>query len=111
VVAHPTAVAWTRDSRTFAVGSSSGTVSVWEEFDHKTFDLAGVRAPVTALAFSPDGSLAVSAHGDRTVRIWDTGSHKQLASIRLPEVARRLSVSLDAVLAGGARAWELRLPR
>jgi WD40 repeat protein len=111
VVAHPTALAWTRDSRTFAVGSSSGTVSVWEEFDHKTFDLTGVRAPVTALAFSPDGSLAVSAHADRTVRVWDTDSHKQLASFRLPEVARRLSVSLDAILAGGSRIWELRLPR
>jgi WD40 repeat protein len=110
-VAHPTALAWTADSRTFGVGSSSGKVSVWEEFDHRTFDLAGAHAPVTALAFSGDGTLAVSAHADRTLRIWDTHSHKQVASIRLPEVATRLAASAHRILAGGTTMWQLRLPR
>jgi WD40 repeat protein len=111
VVAHPTALAWTADSRTFGVGSSSGKVSVWEEFDHRTFDLASAHAPVTALAFSRDGTLAFSAHADGTLRIWDMDSHKQLASIHLPEVATRLSAGPQRILAGGTRIWQLRLPR
>jgi WD40 repeat protein len=35
---------------------------------------------VQALAFTPDGQGLLSGGGDRTVRLWETGSGRQVAS-------------------------------
>jgi WD40 repeat protein len=102
VVAHPTAVAWTPDSRTFAVGDASGKISVWEEFDHRTFDLQGGHARVFDLAFSPDTLLLASVQSDRTLRVWDLLHERQAASYTLPQHADRVAFTQDgkAIKAG-----------
>src|SRR5262249_61460976 len=40
------------------------------------------EAPVVSAAFSPDGSRIVTASWDRTARIWDAASGKEIAVLR-----------------------------
>src|SRR5262249_42900748 len=37
-----------------------------------------------SVAFSPDGTTLASTGPDRTLRLWDTRTHKQLALLRVP---------------------------
>jgi WD40 repeat protein len=114
VVTAPVSLAWSADSTTFAVGDMRGRVSAWNEFTHHTFDLVGPHSPVTALAISPDKRLVATAQTDRSLRIWDTGSRKQVAKLRLPGVPITLRFSADGRALSAAslsRAWQLTLPR
>ncbi|GAA2149373.1 protein kinase domain-containing protein [Glycomyces algeriensis] len=77
--------------------------------------LAGHRAPVSALAVSPDGTIALTGCGDGTVRIWDlaegvclrllTGHTDTVVSADLADAARGIAVTADT--AGATRIWEL----
>jgi WD40 repeat protein len=117
-ISRPSAIAWTPDSRTFAVGGADARLTIWEEFDHRTYDLP-VGAPVTALAFSPDTTLLAEADGGTGVRIWDLANRKGVGLFGSPlgpaYVATRMRFDNDGrrlVLAGdGTTGWQLRLPR
>ena len=41
-----------------------------------------MTAPCSSAAFSPDGSRIVTASGDKTARIWDAASAKEIAVLR-----------------------------
>jgi WD40 repeat protein len=112
-IAAPSAGAWSRDSKTFALGGRGGRVSVWNEFEHRTFDLMGAATPVGALAFSPDSRLLVAAHG-RELVFWNLAARKRVDARLLPGVATTLRFSADGrtlFARGASGAWQLTLPR
>jgi WD40 repeat protein/mono/diheme cytochrome c family protein len=59
--------------------------------------LAGHTATVTSVAFSDDGSKAISGSDDRTVRLWDVNDGKLLATL----VGHEAAVRSVAVMPGG----------
>jgi hypothetical protein len=65
-----------------------------EKLEERKFYVEGHRAPVTALAFSPDGRLLASGSRDRTVRVWDTQSGREATA---PLEARAGVVSLALI--------------
>ena len=76
--------------------------------------LEGHTWRVESLAVTPDGARAVSTSPDKTVRLWDLESGRQLASFECNDRARSCAVSPDGgtVVAGdaGGMVYVLRLP-
>src|SRR5215813_2139926 len=77
------------------------------------FALGGHDAAVVSAAFSPDGSRIVTASDDKTLRIWDAASGKEIALLRGHDNAVRSAVfssdglrSVTASYDKTARIWD-----
>jgi WD40 repeat protein len=81
------AVAWSPTEKLLAVAGGSpnqwGTVVLVEpKTDAKPRYLCDLPETALAVAFSPDGKRLVAGCGDRTVRVFDTATGKQLRVLR-----------------------------
>ena len=74
-------VAFSRDGKTVASGSSDGSVRLWDVATHRQVaSLTGHTDFVTAVAFSPDRKTLASGSRDGSVRLWDLASQVQIGS-------------------------------
>jgi WD40 repeat protein len=102
------AVTFSPDGRRAAVGSDDST-AMYETRSGKELWLVPHKGPLFALVFSGDGRWLAAGNSDRTVRVFETGGRKVIASTLLNEVATFLSFSPDGrtLVAGTSTAAHL----
>jgi mono/diheme cytochrome c family protein len=87
-----TAVAWSPDGQTVALGSL-GVANVYAVGDgRKLFTLSGNQGPIFAISYKPDGSTIATAGYDGKIRLFETKSGtltKQFPSVPLESATAR----------------------
>jgi WD40 repeat protein/beta-lactamase regulating signal transducer with metallopeptidase domain len=121
-------VAFSPDGRTLAGSSQDGRIVLWEAatgrerlhiLAHPVAAAAGytfgpAQSAVPALAFAPGGKTLVSAGADRTIRLWDASTAKQLGMFSAPGALTSLAITRDgkALITGSADStvliWDVR---
>jgi WD40 repeat protein len=113
------AIAFTSGGTILATGSDGegGVVRLWDASTGKeTQALNGHKGAITALAFSPDGSMVASGGSDREIRLWEVSGGKLQRTIAGDETGAisSLAFSADGTLLASAGAdnavkvWEVK---
>ncbi|MFJ9446932.1 hypothetical protein ACIRRH_34495 [Kitasatospora sp. NPDC101235] len=116
-----TAVALTADGSLLAVGSSQGTIGLWDtshpDRPQRLAEVTGPPGPVRGLALSQDGRTLAAIGWDLNVRAWQLIDRARPRLLSLPEAdtgqASDVAVSPDgrtvaaADLVRGVRLWDL----
>jgi WD40 repeat protein len=76
---HCQVVVFLPDDRHLLSGGFGGEARIWTLDGERVGELVGHEASVNAILVSRDGSLAVTASSDRTVRSWDLAARRQRA--------------------------------
>jgi WD40 repeat protein len=114
------AVAFSPDGRLLATGvevanpfpqNSPTDVKIWDLASHKVrLTLAGHKAQVFGVAFSPNGQLLATASYDKTVRLWDSANGRELAKFEAPRWAfLSVAFSPDGKTLAAAHGGEIKL--
>jgi WD40 repeat protein len=70
--------------------------------------LAGHEAGVFAVAVTPDGRYAISASDDRTLKVWELATGRELATVALESVPHCVTIAPDGVtIVAGDRAGNI----
>jgi len=90
----PHRVAFSPDGQTLAV-STGESMRLWHVADDReALPLPGHTSAVESLCFSRDGTLLVTAGDDRTVRVWNRATGKEIARLEPDKVASMKHVSV-----------------
>jgi WD40 repeat protein len=66
-----------------AMGYTEGTAEVWDATSGlELLALCGHDAPVTTMAWSPDGKRLATASEDQTVKVWNAANEQEVLTVR-----------------------------
>jgi WD40 repeat protein len=100
------ALAFSSNGKLLASGAKDGTLSVWQiPLNVSTGEVLGSApvgkalgrhpAPITSIAFNPDGNRVVATSRDRAARVWDAGAGKIESVLLEGDPAYRATLSPD----------------
>jgi WD40 repeat protein len=73
-----TAVAFSPDGRTIAIGTADGAIGAWTAAGRRTATLVALRERVTSLAFGPAGARLAAGFGNGVVAAWSLRNGRRL---------------------------------
>jgi WD40 repeat protein/serine/threonine protein kinase len=88
------AAAISPDGRIVAAGADNGVIAIKDAAGREIATLRGHTADVTALLFSPDGKLLVSAAKDNLVKLWDWQSGAEKLTLPKEHTNRPLALAM-----------------
>jgi WD40 repeat protein len=105
---------FTPDDTNVVSGGFGGQARIWTLDGSLAGELVGHAAAISVVRISPDGSTAITASSDKTVRVWDLPERRQRAVLgthRKQVLALDLDATRDRVWSGGhdgrLNAWRL----
>jgi WD40 repeat protein len=111
---HCMTAVFTPDDRHLVSGGFGGQARIWGLDGSLAGELVGHEAAISVVRISPDGSTAITASSDKTVRVWDLPARRQRAVLgthRKQVLALDLDAARDRVWSGGhdgrMNAWRL----
>jgi WD40 repeat protein len=111
---HCMVVQFTPDDAHLLSGGFGGQARIWTPEGELVGELAGHESSVNVVRISQDGSMAITAASDKTVRLWDISARKQIALLgqhRKQVLALDLDIPRDRAWSGGhdgqLQAWSL----
>lgn len=111
---HCMTAVFTPDDAQLVSGGFGGQARIWALDGTPVGELVGHESAVTVIRISPDGSTAVTASSDKTVRVWDLSARRQRAVLgthRKQVLALDLDAARQLVWSGGhdgrLNAWTL----
>ena len=72
------AVAFSPDGQILAMNEENNITFWHPDAGQRLYELSGHTERVTSLAFSPDGKILITGSYDRTIRLWNVRTRKQL---------------------------------
>ncbi len=77
--------------------SGDNTARLWDlrQTGQELHTLTGHTAPVTSVAFSPDGQTALTGSEDHTARLWDVETGQELLTLTGSDVVNEVAFSPD----------------
>lgn len=83
-------------------GHTNGTITLWTpSMPEPAVKVLSARGPVRAISVNRDGRYMVAAGADKSVKIWDLRTYKELESYYSPTPASSVSISDTGLVAVG----------
>lgn len=83
-----TSLAWSPDGQKLAIGSSNGTINLWDIPTNEKLLTINLKSSITSLAWSPRGDLLASGlwseSNQSTISLWDVHSGLSIQTIGVP---------------------------
>src|SRR5690606_10767654 len=76
---HCMTAVFTADDAQLVSGGFGGQARIWTLDGTPAGELVGHEAAISVVRITPDGSTAITASSDKTVRVWDLHARRQRA--------------------------------